>query len=261
MKGDKKKMPEEETVEQRDAAKKEACGAAVREENEQDAPENAENGESGEACEACEAGGEGAAGEKAGILTEEESGENAEAGAGEEKKPDGDRSGPEKKKSFFSKKQENTEHKKTLEELEALKKANEALQDRYMRLAAEYENYKRRTAKEMETKYVDVKGDTLKNVLPILDNFERALKTEVPVGCEAYSTGIQLIYNQLLAMLAAQQVEEIPSLGETFDPQLHHAVMHIEDENLGENTVAEVFEKGYRMGDKVLRYSMVKVAN
>ena len=221
-------MPEDEKIEQ--TGEKETCRPETAEEN------------------ACNTDGENVNAENAGAPNS--------AAAEEEGK-----SGTEKKKSFFSKKQENTEHKKALEELEALKNANDELKERYMRLAAEYENYKKRTLKELETKYVDVKGDTLKNVLPILDNFERALKTAIPEGCETYSEGIKMIYEQLLGMLAAQNVEEIPALGETFDPQLHYAVMHIEDESLGENTVAEVFEKGYRMGEKVLRYSMVKVAN
>lgn len=218
-------------------------------ESEKEMPQNAEN----ETCTVCK---EKTEDDVCGKTDTENENDAAGSAAGEETK-----AGAEKKKSFFSKKQENAEYKKTLEELESLKQANEELKDRYMRLAAEYENYKRRTLKEMETKYVDVKGDTIKNVLPILDNFERALKIAIPEGCETYSAGIRMIYEQLLGMLASQNVEEIPSLGETFDPLLHYAVMHIEDESLGENTVAEVFEKGYRMGDKVLRYSMVKVAN
>lgn len=149
-----------------------------------------------------------------------------------------------RKKAFFPKKQGDAENKKLTEENIALKKANEEMKERYMRLAAEYENYKRRTAKEMETKYNDVKCDTLKNMLPVVDNFERALKVSVPDGCEAYSDGVKMIYDQLIAMLTSNGIEEINALGEVFDPAYHYAVMHAEDENMGENVIAEVFEKG-----------------
>lgn len=167
----------------------------------------------------------------------------------------------EKKKGFFAGKQSSNETKKLTEEVEKLTKANEELKDHYMRIAAEYENYKRRTSKEMEAKYADAKCDTLRKLLPVIDNFDRAMSIEVPAECEAYGQGIKMIYDKLIETFTSMGVEEIKAVGETFDPELHYAVMHTDDESMGENVVAEVFEKGYKVGDKVLRYSMVKVAN
>ncbi len=178
-----------------------------------------------------------------------------------ESEKEGSEDGKGKKKSFFANKQNSGETKKLVEELDSQKKATEEIKDRYMRMAAEYENYKRRTAKEMELRYSDAKADTLKKLLPVLDDFERAMAIEIPAECVAYNEGIKMIYNKLLETLATLGVEEIKAVGEVFNPELHYAVMHVDDENLGENTIAEVFEKGYRIGDKVLRYSMVKVAN
>ena len=185
-------------------------------------------------------------------------GESGETPGCEENAAEDKKSG---KKNFFSGKQASSEAKKLKDENEALKKANDELKDSYMRMAAEYENYKRRTAKEMESRYSDAKADTVKKLLPVVDSYERALQIEIPSECEAYSQGIKMIYDMLMETLSSMGVEEIKAKGEVFDPNYHYAVMHADDDSVGENIIVEVFEKGYKLGDKVLRYSMVKVAN
>lgn len=146
-----------------------------------------------------------------------------------------------------------------LAELESLKDQMAQQEDKYLRLAAEYENYRRRTAKEKEAIWSDAKGDAAAAFLPVYDNLERALKQET--ADEAYKKGVEMTMNQLKAVLEKLGITEIPALGERFDPKFHNAVMHIEDENLGENTVAEVFQAGFQLGEKVIRFAMVKVAN
>lgn len=132
------------------------------------------------------------------------------------------------------------------------------LNDKYLRLYAEYDNFRRRSAKEREAIYSDAKSDTLKNILPILDNMERATAfTEADKVFE----GMNLILKSFNESFAKMDVKEIEALGKTFDPNVHYAVMHIEDEAYGENEVVEVLQKGYTCGDKVIRYAMVKVAN
>ncbi len=137
-------------------------------------------------------------------------------------------------------------------------------EDRYLRVAAEYENYRRRTKNELEFLFQDASCAVVYELLPVLDSFESALNMETEAGSdlkESDSTGISLIYKQLIAALKKIGVEEIKALGEEFDPTLHQAVMSVEDENAGDNEVVEVFQKGYRNGDRVIRHSMVKVAN
>ncbi len=166
--------------------------------------------------------------------------------------------------SFFSKKRQKDQPKREKEletELENLKSELSDEKSRYFRLLADFDNFKKRTAKDNEKRYLDAKADTLKKILPVIDNFERALKTEVPEEAKQYTAGYEMIYGILMKILEENGVEEIKALGETFDPQLHNAVMHVEDDQLGPNVIAEVFEKGYRMGDRILRYSIVKVAN
>ena len=131
--------------------------------------------------------------------------------------------------------------------------------DRYLRLLAEFDNYKKRSAKERENIYTDVRVDTVTKFLPVYDNLERALKAET--ADESYRRGFEMTCNQLLDVFKQLGVEPIESVGQTFDPQMHNAVMHVEDEALGENTVVEEFQKGFRIGDRVIRHSMVKVAN
>ena len=132
-------------------------------------------------------------------------------------------------------------------------------EDKYLRLAAEYDNYRRRTAKEKETIWTDAKADTAAALLPVYDNLERAVKQET--ADEAYKKGVEMTMAQLKDVFAKLGIEEIPALGQTFDPNVHNAVLHIDDEQFGENEVAEVFQAGFRCGDKVLRFAMVKVAN
>jgi len=146
-----------------------------------------------------------------------------------------------------------------LTELEELKDQVARQEDKYLRLAAEYDNYRKRTAKEKESLWADVKADTAASFLPVYDNLERALRQETTD--EAYKKGVEMTMNQLREVLSKLGITEIPALGEVFDPNLHNAVMHIEDENFGENTVAEVFQAGFQCGEKVIRFAMVKVAN
>ena len=146
-----------------------------------------------------------------------------------------------------------------LAELEALKDQTARQEDKYLRLAAEYDNYRRRTAKEKESIWADVKAETAAAFLPVYDNLERALKQESTD--EAFKKGVEMTMNQLKEVLSKLGIAEIPALGQPFDPNLHNAVMHVEDESLGENTVAEVFQAGFTLGEKVIRFAMVKVAN
>lgn len=162
----------------------------------------------------------------------------------------------EEKKGFGAGKKKSDKADK---EIKKLKEELEETQGRYMRMAAEYDNYKKRTAREMDARYNDAKLDILKNILPVLDNFERGMAAEC--SDSAYKQGVELIFKQFTDLLAQYGVEEIEAQGQTFDPNLHNAVMHIDDEAYGENEIVEVFQKGYKQGDKVLRYSMVKVAN
>ncbi len=141
----------------------------------------------------------------------------------------------------------------TAEELIAAEK------DKYTRLYAEYENYRKRSSKEREALYAQVKSDTVTGFLPVYDNLERALKT----GCtdEAFMKGIQMTMTQLEGVFEKLGIRPIEAVGQKFDARLHNAVMHVEDENYGENEVVEEFQKGFTLGDKVIRFSMVKVAN
>ncbi|MBS6216728.1 MAG: nucleotide exchange factor GrpE [Clostridiales bacterium] len=146
-----------------------------------------------------------------------------------------------------------------LSELEALKDTLAQKEDQYLRLAAEYDNYRRRSQKEKTDAYNSAKSDAVLAFLPVYDNLERALKQET--ADEAYKKGVEMTMNGLKEVLSKLGVEEIPALGQTFDPNLHNAVMHVEDENAGENTVVEVFQAGFQSGEKVIRFAMVKVAN
>ena len=146
-----------------------------------------------------------------------------------------------------------------LTELEALKDQAAQQEDKYLRLAAEYDNYRKRTAKEKESIWTDAKAETAAAFLPVYDNLERALKQDT--ADEAYKKGVEMTMNQLKEVLSKLGITEVPALGQPFDPARHNAVMHVEDESAGENTVVEVFQQGYALGDKVLRFAMVKVAN
>ena len=146
-----------------------------------------------------------------------------------------------------------------LSELESLKDQVAGQEDKYLRLAAEYENYRKRTAKEKESLWTDVKADTAGAFLPVYDNLERALKQDT--ADEAFKKGVEMTMNQLKEVLTKLGITEIPAQGQPFDPKYHNAVMHVEDESLGQNVVAEVFQTGFQCGEKVIRFAMVKVAN
>jgi molecular chaperone GrpE len=134
-----------------------------------------------------------------------------------------------------------------------------AEKDRYLRLAAEYDNFRKRSAKERDMIFTEVRSDTISRLLPVYDNIARALVQEC--SDSAYYKGIELIFVQLKEIFEEMGVTEIPAVGESFDPELHNAVMHVEDDSFGPCEVAEEFEKGFRLGDKIIRYSAVKVAN
>ena len=131
--------------------------------------------------------------------------------------------------------------------------------DKYLRLAAEYDNYRKRTAKEKDAAWTEAKAQTVAAFLPVFDNLERALKQDT--ADEAYKKGVEMTMKGLQDALTGLGVEVIPALGETFDPNRHNAVMHCDDEEAGENTIVEVFQQGFMCGEKVIRFSMVKVAN
>ena len=159
----------------------------------------------------------------------------------------------ENKKEKKNKKTRELEAKIEKLEAEAAEK-----DDKYLRLCAEYDNFRRRSQKEREGVYSDAYSDAINALLPVLDNLGRA------VGCEdpkALADGLALILKSFDEGLAKLGVDEIKALGETFDPERHYAVLHVEDESYGENEVVEVLQKGYTRGDKVIRYAVVKVAN
>ena len=131
--------------------------------------------------------------------------------------------------------------------------------DKYLRLAAEYDNYRKRTTREKENVYGTAKADTIKPFLAVLDNLERGVQ-QFEEG-DGHRQGLEMICKQFIDVLGQMGVTEIPALGQPFDPEKHNAVMHTEDESAGENTIVEVFQKGFMIGDKVLRFAMVKVAN
>ena len=134
-----------------------------------------------------------------------------------------------------------------------------AERDAHLRLAAEYDNYRKRTVKEKEASYGNGKADAVAKLLPVYDNLERALNQ--PTEDAAYKKGVEMTMNELVKILAGLGVEIFGNVGDSFDPNLHNAVMHIESEELEENTIAAVFQKGFKLGDKVVRFAMVQVAN
>ena len=141
-------------------------------------------------------------------------------------------------------------------------KAQQALaqeHDSYLRLAAEYDNYRKRSQKEKDNLYTEIRSETVEKFLPVYDNLERALAQETQDA--AFKKGVEMTMNQLVSVMEKLGVESFGAAGDHFDPQLHNAVMHIEDESLGENVIAEVFQKGFKVGEKVVRFAMVKVAN
>ncbi len=133
------------------------------------------------------------------------------------------------------------------------------INEKYMRTLAEYDNYRKRTIKEREAIYPEAKAIVVEKFLPLIDNFSRALESAEQK--DAFYEGIVMLKKQLDDVFTALGVEEIVAVGETFNPELHNAVMHVDDEEQGENVIVEEFQKGYKIGDRVIRHSMVKVAN
>ena len=149
--------------------------------------------------------------------------------------------------------------KEQMEKMEGLAKLVADVNDKYLRLAAEYDNYRKRTAKEKESVYGDAKADTIKPFLAVYDNLERGIAQYDE--SDVHRQGLKLILRQFTEALTKLGVTEIEAKGQPFDPGLHNAVMHVEDESCGENTVVEVLQQGFTLGDKVLRFAIVKVAN
>lgn len=131
--------------------------------------------------------------------------------------------------------------------------------DMYLRLAAEFDNFRKRTVKEKDASYGNGKADAVAKMLPIYDNLERALNQ--PTEDEAYKKGVELTMNELMKIFGGLGVEVFGAVGDPFDPEKHNAIMHNEDESLGENVISMVFQKGFKIGEKIVRFAMVQVAN
>ena len=187
--------------------------------------------------------------------------EEKAAATSEDVKKDTKKSEPKKDGDKAAEKEDKSKKKdKSSEELEKLKKELVDEKDKHLRVLAEYDNYRKRSQKERENIYADVRSDTIEKFLPVYDNLERALKQATTD--EAYSKGVEMIMSQFKEIMANAGVVEIDAAaGTAFDPNIHNAVMHVEDEAFGESVIAEEFQKGFKLGDKVLRCSVVKVAN
>ncbi len=146
-----------------------------------------------------------------------------------------------------------------LSEVDILKAQNAELNENLLRNFAEFDNFKKRTIKEKEDMMIYSKALCLKDILPVIDNFERALAIESKD--EDYKKGMEMIFTQMSETLTKLGVQEIESLNQTFNPDFHDAINQVEDENFGENTICQVFQKGYKIGERVLRHAMVVVAN
>ena len=174
---------------------------------------------------------------------------DADAEKGEESKE-----AEKKEKRRFGRKPSREEEK-----IAALEKEKADLNDKFLRICAEYDNFRKRSQKEKDALYGDIKANTVTQFLPVYDNLERALKQNTED--EAYKKGVEMIMTQFCSTLEKLGVKEIECLGEKFDPTMHNAVMHVDDEEKGENEIVEVFQKGFKLGEKVIRFAMVKVAN
>ena len=155
--------------------------------------------------------------------------------------------------------EETTEAVEETVEVNPFEEKYNAERDAHLRLAAEYDNFRKRTVKEKEASYGNGKADAVAKMLPVYDNLERALNQETSDA--AYKKGVEMTMNELVKIFTSLGVEIFGSVGDEFDPNLHNAVMHIDSEELGENVIAQVFQKGFRVGDKVVRFAMVQVAN
>ena len=150
--------------------------------------------------------------------------------------------------------------KEQMEKMEGLAKALADEQDKYLRLAAEYDDYRKRTAKEKEAIYTDAKIDTIKSMLGVYDNLERGIAQYADEE-SPHRKGLEMVFKQFKECLAKLDVKQMEAVGKPFDPEKHSAVVHVEDERYGENEVVEVLQQGFTLGEKVLRFAIVKVAN
>ena len=155
--------------------------------------------------------------------------------------------------------EETTETTEEVAEVNPFEEKYNAERDAHLRLAAEYDNFRKRTVKEKEASYGNGKADAVAKMLPVYDNLERALNQ--PTEDAAYKKGVEMTMNELVKIFTSLGVEIFGNVGDAFDPNLHNAVMHIDSEELGENVIAQVFQKGFKIGDKVVRFAMVQVAN
>ena len=183
--------------------------------------------------------------------------EAAEEKAGEKtaEAPKKEKKGEKKEKA----KEEKAKEEKAEAKDEKKAESPQGASDAYLRLLAEYDNYRKRSQKEKDSLYADIKADTVTKFLPVYDNLVRALKQGTED--EAYRKGVEMIMNQFCSTLEKLGVTKTESLGQKFDPKFHNAVMHVEDDEKGENEIVEVFQEGFMLGDKVIRFAMVKVAN
>ena len=145
-------------------------------------------------------------------------------------------------------------------ELDKIKAELDDTKGQLLRMAADYDNFRKRTRKEQESTFTNAKVYVVRELLPVLDNFERACQSE-QTSVEDFKKGIDMIFEQLMQTVSKLGVETFGEAGDTFDPNFHNAVMHIEDDTLGENVVSKVFQKGYKIGDTVVRHAMVETAN
>ena len=155
--------------------------------------------------------------------------------------------------------QEETPETEAAPEVNPFEEKYNAERDSHLRLAAEYDNFRKRTIKEKEASYGNGKADAVAKMLPVYDNLERALNQ--PTEDAAYKKGVELTMAELVKIFTSLGVEIFGNVGEAFDPNLHNAVMHIDDETMDENTISQVFQKGFKIGDKIVRFAMVQVAN
>ncbi len=166
----------------------------------------------------------------------------------------------DKKEEKKSDKKQKSKKDSLAEKAEQLTKQIEEQKDLYLRLRAEYDNFRKRSQKEKEDVHTTARADVIKNILPVLDNFERAAGN-TDATFEDYRKGMEMIYSQFLEILEKTGVESFGEPGDKFDPNMHNAVMHIESEDFGENEIAQVFQKGYKIGNTVVRFATVQVAN
>ena len=166
---------------------------------------------------------------------------------------------PEEEEEQEKEVKENSKIETLKAQLKQEKEKSEEYYEHLKRNMAEFDNFKKRISKEKDMMYNSISADIVGQLLPTLDTFEKALSAETTD--ESFKEGMQMIYNQVIDTLKNIGVEEIEAMNTTFDPNIHEAVMHVEDENYGEKEVVDVFRKGYKIGDKIIRHTMVKVAN